>query len=58
MNKERDLKFIKDFSKITIKGVCDELNANRSNVLNGNASPEAIAAVKNKIVEKIEALEK
>lgn len=56
MSKENDLKYIKDFSKITITGVCKELNVNRSNVLNGRASSEAVEAVRKRIEEKLKEL--
>lgn len=36
--KENYIKLIKDFSKITISSICDELHVSKSNVLNGRAS--------------------
>lgn len=57
MSKESDLKFIKGFSKISIKGICEELNVDRANVLRGLASGKNIEAVKEKIKEKLEELE-
>ena len=54
MSKEKDLKFIKDFSKITISGICKELGINRANVLIGTASEKNIKAVKERLKEKIE----
>ncbi len=57
MSKEQDLKYIKDFSKITISSVCEELNIDRSNILAGRASEKNTKAVKQKIIEKLNALE-
>ena len=52
--KEKDLKFIREFSKINISRICRELNVNRPNILNGRASKEAIHNVKEEILKKIE----
>lgn len=57
MGKEQDLKYIKGFSKINVKSVCEELNIDRGNVLNGKASAKNIEAVKEKIKEKLEELD-
>lgn len=38
--KDKHLKFILSFSKISISSICKELNINRSNILNGKASEE------------------
>lgn len=57
MSKDKDLKYIKDFSKITVSGVCKELNINRANVLNGRASSEGVAAVKKRIKDKLNELD-
>lgn len=57
MSKDEDLKFIKNFSKISIKGVCEELKVDRMNVLHGRASAKNIEAVRNKIEEKLKELE-
>lgn len=57
MNNEKDLKYIKNFSKITISSICKELNINRANVLNGKASAKNIEKVRKKIEEKIKELE-
>lgn len=56
MNNEKDLKYIKEFSKITISSICKELNINRANVLNGIASTQNIKKVREKIEEKIKDL--
>lgn len=57
MGKEQDLQYIKGFSKISVKNVCEELGVDRVNVITGRASAKNIEAVKNKIKEKLEELE-
>lgn len=56
--KDLDLNWIKNFSKISVKGVCEELGIDRANILRGKASEEKTAKVKNRIKEKIDELEK
>lgn len=56
MDKEQDLKFIKNFSKINIASICDELHVDKSNLWAGRASAKNTEAVKNKIIEKMEEL--
>lgn len=51
--KEKDLQFIKNFSKITIKKVCENAKAVRQNVLNGTASEKSIEKVKEEIETQI-----
>ena len=51
--KEKDLNFIREFSKISISQICRDLNVNRPNILNGRASQEAIHNVKKEILKKI-----
>ncbi len=58
VNKERDLKFIKDFSKIKITTICKELGINKSNVWAGNASEEAIKKVREELERRINELNK
>lgn len=48
-----DLEYIKKFSKISIKKVCEKSKANRSNVLSGNASKKTINKVKKQIENEI-----
>ena len=48
----KDLEFIKAFSKIKISSICKELCIDRSNLLNGKSSNENIKKVKDKIIEK------
>ncbi len=57
VNKERDLKFIKDFSKIKVAAICKELKIDKSNLWRGNASEEAVKKVKEAIKTKIKELE-
>lgn len=48
-----DLEYIKKFSKITIKDVCNKSKANRSNVLNGKASKKTLNKVKRQIESEV-----
>ena len=48
-----DLEYIKNFSKISIKKVCEKTKANRSNVLSGNASKKTINKVKRQIESEV-----
>ena len=57
MSKESDLKYIKNFSKISISSVCKELKINRQNLLNGLSSDKNTRLVKEKIKEKIKELD-
>lgn len=54
MNKEKDLQFIKNYSKISISSICKQLNVDRSNLLKNRSSAEKIALVKNEIIKQIE----
>lgn len=56
MNKEKDLQFIKDFSKINVSQICKDLNIDRSNVLRGRASEEKTKLVKDEILKRLENL--
>ena len=58
VNKEIDLKFIKEFSKITIASICKELGVNKSNLWRGNASEEAVKKVREELERRIEELKK
>ena len=57
VNKERNLKFIKDFSKIKVAAICKELNIDKSNLWRGNASEEAVKKVKEELKKRIKELE-
>lgn len=58
MNKDinKDLEFIKNFSKISISKICCELNINRQNLLNGRSSYDNVLKVKNKIIKEFNCL--
>lgn len=58
VNKELDLKYIKDFSKIKVVSICKELGIDKSNLWRGNASPEAIKKVREEIEKRINELDK
>lgn len=48
-----DLEFIKNFSKINIKEICENKKIDRSNVLNGRASKKNIKSVRKGIENEI-----
>lgn len=58
MNKDinKDLEFIKSFSKINISKICCELKINRQNLLNGRSSSENVLKVKNQIIKEFNCL--
>ena len=56
VNKERDLKYIKDFSKIKVAAICKDLNVDKSNLWRGNASGEVVKKVKEEIKKRINEL--
>ena len=58
MEKEEDLKYIKNFSKITVSSICRDLGINRQNLLNGRASTKNTKKVRKKIEEKLEHIER
>lgn len=58
VNKERDLKYIKEFSKITIATICKELGIDKSNLWRGNASEEAVKKVRQELERRINELNK
>lgn len=54
MKKEdKDLEFIKGFSKISIKSICEKLKINRSNLLYGRSTLKNSARVKEEIENEI-----
>lgn len=57
-NKERDLKYIKNFSKIKLSEICRKLKINKENIYRGTASPDAIKKVKEEIKKCIDQLDK
>lgn len=48
-----DLEFIKKFSKITIKDICNELKVNSGNLYNGKASKKNELKVALDIIKKV-----
>ena len=48
-----DLEYIKKFSKITIKNVCEKANVDKSNVFNGKASIKIINKVRKRIESEV-----
>lgn len=57
LGKEEDLRYIKSFSKINVKSVCEELGIDRQNVLNNKASAINTAKVRKAIEQKLKELE-
>lgn len=51
--KEKNHQFIRNFSKITITGICKKLNFERQNIIVGTASEEKIEKVKEEIQKEI-----
>lgn len=58
VNKEIDLKYIKDFGKIKIATICKELGIDKSNLWRGNASEEAVKKVREEIEKRLAELNK
>ena len=57
VNKERDLRYIKNFSKIKISEICRELKVDKANIYRGTASIENIRKVKEEIKKRIDQLD-
>lgn len=51
--KEKNYKFIRNFSKITIKGICEKLGIERQNIVAGTAKEEKIEKVKEELEREI-----
>lgn len=51
-----DLDYIKRFTKITVKGACEKVKVDRSNILRGTASKKKINKVKRQIESDIASL--
>lgn len=56
MSKEKNLKFIKDFSKISVASICEELNVNKSNLWAGKASVKNTENVRKTIEKRVSEL--
>ncbi len=54
MSKEKDLEFIKKYSKISITAICKKIGANRGNVWSGRASAETIRKVREAIAAELD----
>lgn len=54
MSKEKDLEFIKNYSKISITAICKKIGANRGNVWSGRASAETIRKVREAITAELD----
>jgi len=57
MKDKKALNWIKGFSKINVKSICEELKINRGNLLNGKSTDKNAELVKNAIEERIKELE-
>lgn len=56
MTKENDLKFIKDFTKISISQICKDLKIDIPNLLNGRASEKNTKLVKEELQKRLDSL--
>lgn len=56
MTKEKDLKYIQEFSKINITQICKDLGVSRSNVMTGRSSSDTTKAVKEEIQRRLATL--
>lgn len=54
--KDKYLKYILGFSKISISSICKELNIDRQNILNGRASEETTKKLYDELVSRLEKL--
>ena len=57
-DKLKDIKFLKDFNKITVSKACEEERINRSNLYSMKTSSDNIKRIKNNIDNKIKDLYK
>ena len=53
MKSNKDLDFIKAFSKINIKKICEDLKIDKSNLWAGRTSSQNIKLVKEEIIKRI-----
>lgn len=49
----KDLEYIKQFSKISIKGICEKYKINRANLLNGKTKKNNIKKIREGIENEI-----
>lgn len=52
-DKEKDLKFIKDFSGLQLKDILESVNVDRSNLYKGKISAEKMKLVRKEIDKRI-----
>ena len=57
INKEVNLKFIKNFNKISVAKICKDLGIDKSNLYRGNASADSYKKVKEEIIKRFKELE-
>ena len=55
--KEKDFKFIKVFSNISVRQICIELDIDYTNLIKGKASAEKTKLVKERIIQELIKLE-
>ena len=56
MDKKEDLRYIKQFTSISVKNICSDLKINYSNVMNGIASEKNVHKVRKEIERRLEML--
>lgn len=56
MDKKEDLRYIKQFTSISVKNICSDLKINYSNVMNGIASEKNVHKVRKEIERRLEVL--
>lgn len=56
MDKREDLKYIKQFTSISVKNICSDLKINYPNVMNGIASEKNVHKVRKEIERRLEIL--
>lgn len=57
VKKEKDYKYIKQFTGISVKKICEELGIDYSNLMTGKASLEKTRAVKERLEAEVKKLE-
>lgn len=53
LDKEKDFKFIKDFSNISVRQICIELDIDYTNLIKGKSSAEKTRLVKEEIIKRL-----
>ena len=54
--KENVLKFIRDFSKMTIKNICSDLGVDKDNLYKGKCSDEKTVLVADEIIRRYDCI--